>query len=159
MQDIQDRHRLKDTEDELLDILLVLDSLHDTIESLFENYTEYIRNPGQLYTRDLDTISGAFQAQIKDIAFSRRNVQSLHAKLQGMNALLSSLLALRNSVSLKQIAQEERKENAIMRRITEKGAVDASAINILTIIILIYLPITVVCVRVPPISYVSPRFT
>ena len=149
IQDVQGRHHLKDIEDELIDILVVLDSLHDTVEALLDNYTECVRSSGQLYTGDQDTISRAFQAQTKDIAFSRKSIQSLQTRMQGTNALLSSLLALRNNASLKQIAQEERRENAILRRLNEKGVNDSSAVKVLTVIILIYLPITVVCVRIP----------
>ena len=126
---------------------MVLDSLHDTVEALLDNYIEYVRSSTQLYVGDHDTISRAFQAQAKDIAFSRKSIQCLQTRIQGTNTLLSSLLALRNNVSLKQIAQEEHRENALLRRLNEKGANDSSAVKALIVIILIYLPILVVCVR------------
>ena len=147
-QDIEGRRHLKDIEDELIDVLVVLDSLHDTVDALLDNYTEYVRSSSQLYTGDYDTSSRAFQAQMKDIDSSRKNVHSLQTKMQGITSFLSNLLALRNHASLRQIAQEERRENAILRRLNEKGADDSSAVKVLTIIILIYLPITVVCVRI-----------
>lgn len=146
-QDIQERHHLKEIEDELVDIIVVLDSLHDTVDALLDNYTESVRSSTQLYTGDHDTSSRAFYGQMKDIAFSRKSVQSLQTKLQGTNALFASLLALRNSASLKQITQENGRENAVLRRLNENGADDSSAVKVLTVIILIYLPITAVCVR------------
>lgn len=128
---------------------MVLDSLHDTVEALLDNYTDCVRSSSQLYAGHQDTISRAFQAQMKDIAFSRRSVQSLQTRIQGANALLSSLLAWRTSASLKQIAQEERRENNTLRRLNGKRENESSAVRILTVAILIYLPITAVCVRIP----------
>lgn len=64
-----------------------------------------------------------------------------------MNIQLSSLLDLGNGFSLKQLAKEARKENIAMRQLTEKGTGDAAAVKVLTIITLIYLPATVVSVR------------
>ena len=73
-----------------------------------------------------------------------------------MSSFLSSLSALRNGVYLKQIAHEERREYILMRRMTEKSTHDSSAVKVLTIIVLIYSPITMVCVRISLSFYVSP---
>jgi len=58
----------------------------------------------------------------------------------------SSILDLGNGQSLKLLAEETRKENVTMRKLTEKSTQDAAAIKVLTIITLIYLPTTVVLV-------------
>ncbi len=58
----------------------------------------------------------------------------------------SSILDLGNGQSLKQLAEETRKENVTMRKLTEKSTQDAAAVKVLTIITLIYLPTTVVLV-------------
>ena len=59
---------------------------------------------------------------------------------------LSSLLELGNGNTLKQLADQTRKENHSIRVLTEKGTQDAAAVKVLTIITLIYLPATVVSV-------------
>lgn len=59
---------------------------------------------------------------------------------------LSSLLDHGNGFSLKQLAEEARKENITMRQLTEKSTKDAASVKVLTIITLIYLPATVVSV-------------
>jgi hypothetical protein len=51
-----------------------------------------------------------------------------------------------NGHSLKSLAQESRVENQIMRRLTEKGTRDASAVKAITVITILYLPTTVVAV-------------
>ena len=61
---------------------------------------------------------------------------------------LSNLLDLGNGYSLKQLAEEARKENLTMRKLTEKSTRDAAAVKVLTIITLIYLPATVVSVSI-----------
>jgi len=64
----------------------------------------------------------------------------------GVRYQLSSLLDLGNGVSLKELAEEARHENTIVRRLAEKSAGDAAAVKVLTIITLIYLPVNVVSV-------------
>ena len=62
---------------------------------------------------------------------------------------LSSLLDLGNGNSLKELAEEARRENTTMRRLTEKSTQDAAAVKVLTMITLVYLPATVVSVGAP----------
>ena len=61
---------------------------------------------------------------------------------------LSSLLDLGNGNSLKELAEEARQENTTMRKLTEKSTRDAAAVKVLTMITLIYLPVTVVGVGI-----------
>ncbi len=63
---------------------------------------------------------------------------------------LSDLLSLGNGFSLKQLAEEAKVDNVIMRRLAEKTTQDAAAVKVLTIITLIYLPATVVSVCKAP---------
>ena len=51
-----------------------------------------------------------------------------------------------NGHALELLAEEARRENINIRRLTEKGTRDAAAVKVLTIITLIYLPATVVSV-------------
>lgn len=46
------------------------------------------------------------------------------------------------------LAEEARTENVTMRRLTEKATQDAAAVKVLTIMMLVYLPATVVSVSI-----------
>ena len=59
---------------------------------------------------------------------------------------LSSLLNLSNGLSLRQLAEEAKQENHDMRNLAQKTAQDATAVKVLTIIALVYLPVSVVSV-------------
>ena len=63
---------------------------------------------------------------------------------------LSGILELGNGVSLKLLVEEARNENTTTRKLIEKSAQDASAVKVLTIITLIFLPSTAVAVRYFP---------
>ena len=58
---------------------------------------------------------------------------------------------------MKLLAEEARKENLAMRRLTEKTTQDAAAVKVLTIITLIYLPATVVSVSSSIFIYCFPK--
>lgn len=60
---------------------------------------------------------------------------------------MSSILELGNGVSLKLLVEEARNENTTTRKLIEKSAQDASAVKVLTIITLIFLPSTAVAVN------------
>ncbi|KAI4159818.1 MAG: hypothetical protein LQ342_006236 [Letrouitia transgressa] len=147
--DIEERQVLKDFEDRIIDNLLVLDSTESTITSLIENYDRFILyKPAQQETNieSFDPVAVALLEKKKEVNFCRTKVETLHAKVQGSIKLLSSLLDLGNGYALKVLAEEARKENTTMRKLTEKSTRDAAAVKVLTIITLIYLPVTVVSV-------------
>lgn len=144
---VEERQHLKDLEDQILDVILVLDSTNDTILSLIENYQRFRQDPCVWKEPDdgvCDTIDFAFQEKLRYVSSSRKKVQTLHAKLKSTIELLSSLLDLGNGLSLRQIAEESRQENLTMRNLTEKSTQDGAAVKVLTMITLIYLPATVV---------------
>lgn len=145
--DVEERQHLKELEDQILDVILVLDSTNDTILSLLENYRRFRQDPCVWEETDdggYDAIEFAFQEKLKDVSSSRKKVQTLHAKLKSTIDLLSSLLDLGNGHSLRQLAEESRQENLTMRNLTEKSTQDGTAVKVLTMITLIYLPATVV---------------
>lgn len=60
---------------------------------------------------------------------------------------VSNILDLNNGNTLKVLALESRVENANMSLLTKKSVQDAAMVKVLTIITLVYLPLTVVTVR------------
>ena len=167
--DFEARQRLKVFEDRLIDILLIFDATYETITSLLSRYQDFCIGCDSTWhdgdKMEPDFIVSALQERQKDVHSSRNKVKTLHKKVEGTTSLVSNLLskiqvcfALRcklqlsslldhgNGSSLKQLAEEARKENITMRRLTEKSTKDAAAVKVLTIITLIYLPATVVSV-------------
>ncbi|MCJ1263928.1 hypothetical protein MMC22_003798 [Lobaria immixta] len=148
--DFKERQLLKDIEDQIIDILLVLDSTSDTISSVAEMYKQFCQGSSKIYEDlnddEFDLISFSLQEKQRDVVQNRKKIETLHAKIQGTATLLSSLLDLGNGSSIKQLAEEARKENYAIRQLTEKSTRDAAAVKVLTMITLIYLPATAVLV-------------
>ena len=97
-------------------------------------------------------IHRAFQMQLKDIAFTQKNMQSLQTNLQGTRAFLSSLQGMRDYGTTGQFGQEQSGEAACAKRIPGVEH-HSSTLNALTLSVLVYLPIVVACVSIfPPFS-------
>ena len=168
--DIEERQKLKDLEDQIIDIMTVLESTKDNIVCLIEKYNQCRRDFGRgVDTSDdagFDPIDFALRDKRRDVVSNRKKVETLHIKIKSTIELvsrnisvqfqlslsdsghskLSSLLNLGNGHALELLAEEARRENINIRRLTEKGTRDAAAVKVLTIITLIYLPATVVSV-------------
>ena len=89
---VGERQQLKDLEDQILDVMLVLDSTHETIVSLIENYRRFRQHPcisNDLGDGDSDAIDAAFQEKQKEICSSTQKVQIVHAKLKSTIELVS----------------------------------------------------------------------
>jgi len=67
-----------------------------------------------------------------------------------LTAKVSNILELSNGHALKLLAVETKVENARTALMTRKAVEDAATVKVLTIITLVYLPLTVVTVRSPP---------
>ena len=130
----------------MIDVLLVLESLHNTVLSLSDNYGECAMSSGSTYTGDHDIVHRAFQTQLKDIAATRQNMQSLHTKLQSTRSLLSSIQAVQPAVSHRSVDQGEHKEATLASTGPGESMYDSSTVKVLTVNVLIYLPIVAVCV-------------
>ncbi|KIV80796.1 hypothetical protein PV11_08272 [Exophiala sideris] len=158
MADFNERQRLKQLEDSIVDVQLILDSTLDTVETMLVNYTEMFikthpQNEGQSNFPGQDLIIRALQEKRREVKLLKTKVEALRTKLAGTTELVSTLLTLSNGHSLKSLAEESKVENATMRVITERGFRDAVAVKVLTIVTLVYLPTTVVAAsQVPPPS-------
>ena len=91
---VEERQQLKEFEDQLLDVILVLDSTSDTIVSLIESYRRFRQDPCVCIWEEpgngsSDAIHVALQEKQKDVCSSRKNVQTLHAKLKSTIELVS----------------------------------------------------------------------
>ena len=91
--DVEERQTIKDFEDSIVDMLLVLDSTLDTISCLFENYKQFCldtdANPVVTSSEDFDPIAFAFQEKHREVTFNRKKIETLQTKVQGMSSLVS----------------------------------------------------------------------
>ncbi len=165
--EFEERQKLKQVEDKILDVKTVLDSTLDTVSSLIEKYTDLTKAEDVTFseptTPQRDFILFALQEKKREIVLIRKKIDVLHAKVQGTTKLvslgpesgsvsnlfkLSGLLDHGNGLALRDLAVQAKHENEVMRQLTEKGTRDAAAVKVLTVITLIYLPATVVSVSI-----------
>lgn len=108
---MQERQDLKDIEDQIVDILLVLDSTSDTISSVIEMYKQFCHDssipsageeaplsrkkfsPGEgisqsLKENEFDLISFSLHEKQRDVVQHRKKVETLHVKVQGTAKLV-----------------------------------------------------------------------
>ena len=89
---VEERQQLKELEDQILDVILVLDSTSDTIVSLTENYRRFRQDPcvwEELGDGTSDAIDVAFQEKQNDVCSNKKKLQTLHAKLKSTIELVS----------------------------------------------------------------------
>ena len=91
---VEERQQLKELEDQILDVILVLDSTDDTIVSLIENYRRFRQDPCVCMWEEpgdveSDAMIVAFQEKQRDVYSSKKKVQTLHAKLKSTIELVS----------------------------------------------------------------------
>jgi len=89
-----DEHQiLKDFEDAIIDMLLVLDSTIDTISSLLDNYKQFCLdidvNPLETNGEEFDPVAFALREKHREVMFSRKKIETLQTKVQGMSNLVS----------------------------------------------------------------------
>lgn len=90
----EEGQRLKDSEDRLIDMLLIFDATCDTITSLLDKYQDFCMGcdstPDDGDSTESDFIVCALQERQRDVRSSRNKVKTLHKKVQGTTHLVSS---------------------------------------------------------------------
>lgn len=93
---VEERQKLKEMEDQLIDVLLVLEATRDTIKTLLENYQQYCRDTSHRledgFDEGYDPIDCALQERERDIDSNRRKVETLYTKIQGTTNLVRDRL-------------------------------------------------------------------
>lgn len=84
---------LKDFEDSLFDNMLTLDATLDTITALLSTYSRFCRDVGadlgNDYNDNFDLIEAALKDQQRAVSSHRRQIETLHTKVQGTIQLVS----------------------------------------------------------------------
>ena len=94
--DVEERQKLKESEDQIIDILAVLTSTADTISSMIQNYNEFCQDFSAPLksTSDikLDLVHYALQEKLREVHLNQEKVKALHVKVQGTISLVCSFL-------------------------------------------------------------------
>ena len=88
--DIHECQELKTHEDQLIDILVVLDSTLDTISFLKEKYREFCQDvePFSAYLANVDVNNGVLEEKQREILLNRKKVEALQTKIQSTMSLV-----------------------------------------------------------------------
>ncbi|PMD46644.1 hypothetical protein L207DRAFT_577491 [Hyaloscypha variabilis F] len=138
-----DRQRTKRIEDKILDLQVMLDSLLDTLSKLRRQWAKncLCNSPADCACA---LLIEELEEQMSETRLQMKRAEILHKRVQGITQILSDLLQYENANSLSGLMEETKNEHGKVRILTEKSTRDAAAVKILTIITLIYLPVTVV---------------
>ncbi|KUJ21645.1 uncharacterized protein LY89DRAFT_729158 [Mollisia scopiformis] len=145
-----DRQRLKMIEDKVLDLVIIFESLYNTLAKLRKQCETHCLGAA-CYECNCASIIDELEEQMHEAEVNLKKADILHKRAQGTAQLLSDLLdyenaqiAQVNEKALNGLVKETKDENSKMRVLTERSTADAAAVKILTVITLIYLPVTVV---------------
>ncbi|KIW56964.1 hypothetical protein PV05_05575 [Exophiala xenobiotica] len=145
------RQQLLVLDEKLLNAMLAVTATTDTISALSTSWESLVRKCRSPDMDRFELMRTNFEHHQRSLKLLDAEIISLRTKLAGVTSLLSSFLDLSSGYSLQRLAQESGKENEEMRRLTdrmhklaEKSTQDAAAVKVLTILTLIYLPVTVV---------------
>jgi len=90
--DYDQEQELKQVEDQIVDILVSLDSTLDTITALLNIYEHFNKTFGRDLEEssidDWDAIKLTFREKQQDIIYMKQKVEALSSKLQGTKALV-----------------------------------------------------------------------
>lgn len=145
-----DRQRLKHTEDKVLDLVIVFESLYSTLSQLLRQCRLHCVE-ARCQNCVCSNTSNEIEEQMLEVQMNLKKVDVLRRRAKGTAHLLSDLLdyenaqiAHQNEKSLNKLVQKTNEENSKMRLLTERSTRDAATVKILTVITLVYLPVTVV---------------
>ena len=135
--DIEEHQSLKDLEDQMVDIILVLETTVDLILTLQGQYMQFNRDSGRKSEKVddnedwADAIGIAFQEKQKDAISSRRKVETLLAKVKGTVKLVREIGFANDALShltfvaaIEPPRVEEWTFNKVIGRRSEKGEPD-----------------------------------
>lgn len=84
---IEERQILKDLDDRLIDIQLILDSTLSTVTSLLDTYKRYCKDTKANLVHDesddFDLVEAALREQERAVGSYRKQIETLHIKVQG----------------------------------------------------------------------------
>ncbi|GFF67074.1 hypothetical protein IFM61392_03858 [Aspergillus lentulus] len=144
----EDRQRLKQLEDYITDMLVILQTMVDSISRIGKACRRHCQTscngPGScLCSHEIE----GFEECAAEAQTSLNRAKVLRERVQSTEQLclhLSDLLAYEEAAALTQLAYASRIESEEMVKLAARSARDAAAVKVLTIIGLVYLPTTIV---------------
>ena len=87
---LDQRQQMKNIQDELMDIILVLDTISDTVHALRQSYMEYcsLTDPNGVVNETSDMVYRALLQKFNELALHKKAVEALHEKIQGTIGLV-----------------------------------------------------------------------
>ena len=89
------RQEIKDLEDQIIDVRLILDNTYDTTIALIQKYEQYCLSATKSsinMDESVDSIRLSLEDKKRDIELARRKIDALQKKLKGTISLVSMLL-------------------------------------------------------------------
>ncbi|ERF72332.1 hypothetical protein EPUS_06088 [Endocarpon pusillum Z07020] len=143
-----DMQRLKLLGDAMLDATLTLSTTHDALNRLTASYTHYVTGTDVQDEVAVDEFEDDVYHQLlelsREVDWLLQQTDGMRQKLLGISHLVSSFMSLGNGRALEDLGKEAREENSHIHNLTKKSTQDAAAVKVLTIMMLVYLPATVV---------------
>lgn len=151
MAECGERQELMLLEEKLVNAALIIKATINTVQQLLSIYSSIRESkPNQQAIYD-DPIAVVLSNQLQELDLNSIRVEAQRARVQSITNSVSSFLDLDSGFALQNIAKESKMENEEMRQLsqrmhdlTKKSTQDAAAVKVLTILTLIYLPVTVV---------------
>ncbi|KAF2652028.1 hypothetical protein K491DRAFT_760648 [Lophiostoma macrostomum CBS 122681] len=142
--DFADRQALKRLEDRVTEVRIILQTKQDTLQQISQITRKISRHESCVDDAALNAIIERLDEYVTSGNTNQQRGEALQWRVDSVTKLLSDLLSYEDAFTLKDIGREAQAESKAMHELTEKSSKDASAVKTLTIISLVYLPITVV---------------
>ena len=106
---VEDHQQLKEIEDNVADLILCLDATLDTLTALREMYEQHIERQNALHSRQKiqiaslqtsDAIIIALREMVREMAYTRKKVESLLSKVQNTRTLVREHFYSKTTVKL-----------------------------------------------------------
>ncbi|KAK5444251.1 hypothetical protein LTS15_010366 [Exophiala xenobiotica] len=141
------RQQLKQLEDNILDMILALKASRSSAEDISVSFASIITHTSFVcddHRGHAEWNKSMALSISKELDLLLERAENLHQKLRSSVSLLSSFLDLESGYTLQTLSRAAQEENKKMEKIATRSMQDAAAVKLLTIIMLIYLPITIV---------------
>lgn len=154
MAECGDRQELMLLEERLLTAELVVEATVSTVQYLLDFYRSTQKLKSEQQALNDDPVALVLSDQLQELDLNSMRIKAQRARLQGITNAVSSFLDLSSGFALQNLvkeSKESKEENKEMRQLnervhemTKKSTQDAASLKVLTILTLIYLPMTVV---------------
>ncbi|KAL2870348.1 uncharacterized protein BJX67DRAFT_280794 [Aspergillus lucknowensis] len=143
-----DRQDLKQLEDYITDLLVIIQTQAQTIKRLKKGCRRYCEiwcwARGTKRACTCHIVIGEFGEFAIEAESYHERARVLQTRVQSIQNLLSDLLGYEEVRTLRELAKASHQESADIKQLTMRSARDAAAVKVLTIIGLVFLPTTMV---------------